>query len=154
MFIKRRGLTIIVRCVTIEQKVIFIFDFSFYADVSSHGVNNLSLNFAIKAVPQQYSRTSCIATPMGKFYWSAPFHFPLFFSIFCRMRFLKKYNTRFLLSACLFLKLLRPLTFNNNNLKSSDTIFKFVFSHTHNQRKNAEAIQFKFKNVVKNCPYR
>ena len=99
MLIKLCGLTIVVRCVNIEQKEIFILDFSFYADVSSHGINNLSLYFTIKAVAQQKSSTSCTATPMGKFYWSAPFSFPLFFFICCRMRYLKKYNTRCLLPA-------------------------------------------------------
>ena len=139
MFIKLCRLTIIVRCVNIEQKIIFILNFSFYADVSSHGINNLSLYFAIKAVTQQNSSTSCIATPMGKFYWSAPFSFPLFFFIYCRMCFLKKYNARLLLPA----KLLRPLTFKDNNLKSSDTIFEVFFFSAHNQRKDAQAIQFR-----------
>ena len=79
------------------------------------------------------------------------FGFPLLFFVCCRMRFLKKYNTRFLLPApckhCspFLKKLLRPLTLKDNNLKSSDTIFKFVFFPTHNQRPDAEAIQFKYK---------
>ena len=48
--------------------------------------------FWIKAVTQQNRNTSCIAAPVGKFCWSALFSFPLFFFIYCRMRFLEKYE--------------------------------------------------------------
>ena len=121
MFIKLCGWTIIVRCENIEQKIIFILDFSFYANASSHGINKLSLYFTIKAVAQHNSCTFCTATPMGKFYRSAPFSFQLFFFICCRMCFLKKYNTRFLLPApslnlSFFLPLIREKTLKQFNL--------------------------------------
>ena len=61
MFIKLCGLTIVVSCVNIEQKEIFILDFSFYADVSSHGINNLSLYFTINSKPLRNRMAASLA---------------------------------------------------------------------------------------------